>query len=81
PHGLSARVNTTTWNPPPVFDWIAQMGGVSQAEMYRVFNMGVGLVLIVAREVADEVLAGLPEAWRLGEVVQGGAGLELVAGA
>ncbi|MDQ3328673.1 MAG: phosphoribosylformylglycinamidine cyclo-ligase, partial [Chloroflexota bacterium] len=44
PHGLSARVDTTTWNPPPVFKWIAQTGGVSQAEMYRVFNMGVGLV-------------------------------------
>ena len=80
PQGLSARVETTTWNSPPVFNWIAQKGGVSRAEMYRVFNMGVGLVLVVAAEAADEVLARLPEAWRLGEVVQGGEGVELVAG-
>lgn len=81
PQGLSARVDTTTWTPQPVFDWIARMGDVSPAEMYRVFNMGVGLVLVVPVEAEEDVLARLPDAWRLGEVMQGGEGVELDPGA
>ncbi|MFZ5721952.1 MAG: phosphoribosylformylglycinamidine cyclo-ligase [Pseudomonadota bacterium] len=57
--GLAARFDWNAWAMPPVFEWLAQTGGVSEAEMRRTFNCGVGLVLIVAPEDLPEVLEGL----------------------
>jgi phosphoribosylaminoimidazole synthetase len=45
--GLVPRFDWDAWSPPPVFDWLQQAGGVSDQEMRRTFNCGVGLVLIV----------------------------------
>ena len=78
PEGLGARVDASSWTPPPVFNWLQERGAVSSREMYRVFNMGVGLVLVVAPEDAPGLLAELPGAWPLGEVVEGARGVELV---
>ncbi|MEW5720443.1 MAG: phosphoribosylformylglycinamidine cyclo-ligase [Chloroflexota bacterium] len=50
PDGLSARVRLGSWDVPPLFQLIQQRGDVSRDEMYRVFNMGIGMVAIVARE-------------------------------
>ncbi len=48
PSGVRALVRRGSWSPPPVFSWLERVGRVDQDEMYRVFNMGVGLVLVVA---------------------------------
>ncbi|MGE5595420.1 MAG: phosphoribosylformylglycinamidine cyclo-ligase, partial [Hyphomicrobiales bacterium] len=53
-----------------IFRIIQQRGEISPEEMYEVFNMGIGLVLMVGRDDADSVLAGIPEALRIGEIVQ-----------
>ena len=75
PDGVGVRIDTSTWEVPPLFRLIQAAGGVSEAEMFRVFNMGIGFVLIVAPEVADGALAKLKAsgetAYRLGEVVVG----------
>lgn len=52
---------------PPIFRLIQQRGQVSDDEMYRVFNMGVGMVVIVAPEDVDAALAAAPEAVVIGE--------------
>jgi phosphoribosylformylglycinamidine cyclo-ligase len=66
---LAARVDLDSWVVPPLFDVIRREGGIDDGEMFRAFNMGVGLVLVVAPADAEDVLASTPGAWRLGEVV------------
>ena len=60
--GLSAEFDWNAWPVPPVFQWLAETGGISDHEMRRTFNCGVGFILIVAPENAEDVLAGLLEA-------------------
>ena len=75
PKGCAAAVDTKSWTRPQVFDWLQSQGGVEQDEMWRVFNNGVGFVVVVPRLRADETLAALKRqriaAWMLGEVVKG----------
>ena len=65
-----------TWDVPKVFPWLQSIGKVPDAEMFRVFNMGIGLVLIVAEYYAEAITrylrteVDLP-AWVIGEVVDG----------
>ncbi len=69
PNGLTYRLDRASWAVPPVFTWLQRSGGVSDADMFRTFNMGVGLILVCARDAAPEVRARLgPTAWDLGEV-------------
>lgn len=79
PAGLGAHL-TPTWPVPEIFTLIQKRGGVGAAEMYRVFNMGVGFALITAPQDAAAVRARLPEAFVIGEVVPGsGVRIEGVA--
>ena len=75
PKGCAAAVDVSSWTRPAIFDWLQQQGGVEQDEMWRVFNNGVGFVVVVPRLRADETLAALKKqriaAWMLGEVVKG----------
>jgi phosphoribosylformylglycinamidine cyclo-ligase len=70
PQGLAARFNNEAWTIPPVFQLIQQRGKVAQSEMYRVFNMGIGMVLICSPHDADQLTQALPEAYIIGEVVK-----------
>lgn len=72
PPGLGARVNLGSWTVPNVFRRLAEGGGVAMEEMYRVFNMGVGMILVVSPAREAEVLDALGgEAWGAGDVVAG----------
>jgi phosphoribosylformylglycinamidine cyclo-ligase len=75
PHGLSAYVDTSSWDWPHEFATIMRVGGVAEEEMYRTFNNGVGMVLIVAAGEADELVSALAAAgetaWRIGRVGRG----------
>lgn len=62
PEHLTASFDWNAWPVPPVFQWLAEVGGISDHEMRRTFNCGVGFILIVAPEHAEDVLAGLLEA-------------------
>ena len=48
PAGLGARIDRAAWSVPPIFGLIQRAGGIDDAEMWRVFNMGLGLVFAVA---------------------------------
>jgi phosphoribosylformylglycinamidine cyclo-ligase len=76
PHGLLAEIDRGTWTPAPVFGMIAQRGRVARAEMEKTFNMGVGMVAVVAPEDTDRALAVLTarhlDCWTLGTVKKGG---------
>ncbi len=71
PAGLGARFDTSAWQVPPIFTLIREAGRVEADEMYRVFNMGVGMVLACSLERADEVRQLVPEAIPAGVVVAG----------
>ena len=60
--GLVPRFDWDAWTPPPVFGWLAQAGAISQAEMRRTFNCGLGFVLIADPAEAPDVLAALVDA-------------------
>ena len=60
--GLSAEFDWNAWPTPPVFQWLAETGNISDHEMRRTFNCGVGFILIVAPDKAEEVLGRLLEA-------------------
>jgi len=72
PSGLVAELDRGTWSPAPVFKLIAQRGRVEREEMEKTFNMGVGMVAVVAPEDVDRALAVLTarhiECWTLGSV-------------
>src|SRR5581483_3192212 len=59
---LDARFDWNAWTPPQVFGWLQATGIISDAEMRRTFNCGVGLVLVVKPAAAEAVLAGLLDA-------------------
>ena len=73
--GLVPRFDWSAWALPPVFDWLQQAGGVSEAEMRRTFNCGLGLVLIVDPHQVPDVLEGLAraeeDAFVVGELARG----------
>ncbi len=69
--GLTVRIKRASWPIPPLFQLIQAQGGVSDMEMLRVFNMGVGLVIIVDSSLAQTALTTLGEGWIIGEVIAG----------
>ncbi|CAH2031060.1 phosphoribosylformylglycinamidine cyclo-ligase [Trichlorobacter ammonificans] len=76
PKGCTAKIKLGSWEMPPVFPLLQKAGNVEQNEMYRTFNMGVGMVLVVPPKDVDDLISrlhGLGEsAWLIGEI--GGSG-------
>lgn len=75
PDNLSASVNTGAWQIPTIFKLLKKWGNVSWTEMYRTFNMGIGMILAVDKNDADSILAHLlaqgEEACIIGEITNG----------
>ena len=70
PQGIAAQFHTQAWTIPPIFQLIQQRGNVDRDEMYRVFNMGIGMAVICSPDNADQLTKALPEAKIVGEVVK-----------
>lgn len=79
PHTCRAVIQRGSWTPKPVFAWIQQLGEIEQAEMDRVFNMGLGLVLVVAQAQASGIRHQLSdlgwENFSIGEITAGSGGV------
>lgn len=75
PENCSAVIHKGTWNIPPVFSFLQEKGNVAENEMYRVFNMGIGMVAVVSADHVDHVtdyLKALGEiVYSIGEIAQG----------
>jgi phosphoribosylformylglycinamidine cyclo-ligase len=82
PPGRRVFLRRGSWTIPPVFPWLQRLGNVSDEEMYRVFNMGIGFVVIVGRYYAESIVRQLAEdripAYQIGEVREGEPGVEWV---
>lgn len=71
PSALSAEVKLGSWNIPPLFSYIVEAAEMTTDEIYRVLNMGIGMVLVVAEGSADDVTRLLPDASVIGKLVEG----------
>jgi phosphoribosylformylglycinamidine cyclo-ligase len=73
PDHLAASIDTTSWQFSELFNWLQTEGNISQAEMYRTFNCGVGFVMVVPEQQADKAIEILndngEQAWQIGEMV------------
>jgi len=82
PDSVDAVVDRATWRPQPIFDLVQRKGRIEQSEMESTFNMGVGMMAIVAPDDSDRTLAFLRnrgvEAWVAGEIVNGGGDVRMV---
>jgi len=85
PKGVGARIDRKAWAVPPIFEAMSRLGQVDREEMYRVFNMGIGIILVVPPDMANRVITRAVElgdrACRIGEIVsvgEGGAEVEYV---
>lgn len=71
---LTAVLNKDAWPMPPLFNWLQKHGNVADSEMHRVFNCGIGMIVIVSRENADAAMAQLKSAgetvYHIGEIRQ-----------
>lgn len=68
PEGLTAEVDATTWSPPPIFEYVIERGHIERDEAFRVFNMGIGFVIVTAADTADLILDGIPGSLRIGSI-------------
>ncbi len=80
PPGCRVTLQRQAWTCPPVFTWLQTLGNIAEAEMFRVFNMGIGFVVIAQAAAAAAILQHLVDegiaAWRIGEVCEGEPGIE-----
>ncbi|WP_227764815.1 phosphoribosylformylglycinamidine cyclo-ligase [Zhaonella formicivorans] len=80
PRGVNARISLGSWPIPPIFTLIQELGNVSTEEMYRTFNMGIGIVLVVPEEQEQAVIHFLEQqgeqAFPVGEIVAGSGVME-----
>jgi len=70
PDGLMARFDSKTWPVPPIFTLLQKKGNVDTSEMFHVFNMGIGMVVVAAPDKAAGLLKAMPEAILVGEVAK-----------
>ncbi|MBN2329842.1 MAG: phosphoribosylformylglycinamidine cyclo-ligase, partial [Candidatus Omnitrophica bacterium] len=71
PDGCQADIDASTWKRLPIFDLIQEAGSISDQEMHRVFNMGVGLVIIVRPDEAQPLCSLIPGSVCIGEITAG----------
>jgi len=73
PEGVAAKLDATKWTMPWVFRWLRKQGNIEDAEMYRTFNCGIGMVMVVSKANAAAAIASLAaggvEAHEIGEIV------------
>jgi phosphoribosylformylglycinamidine cyclo-ligase len=81
PDYLAAQVETSSWELPPLFAQLVEWSGVGYEEAYRVWNMGIGMVLVIPETALDGALDALPEAMPIGRLTArpvGSAGVALI---
>nr|WP_092069465.1 phosphoribosylformylglycinamidine cyclo-ligase [Dendrosporobacter quercicolus]NSL47483.1 phosphoribosylformylglycinamidine cyclo-ligase [Dendrosporobacter quercicolus DSM 1736]SDL91383.1 phosphoribosylformylglycinamidine cyclo-ligase [Dendrosporobacter quercicolus] len=84
PQDCSVEIDTADWPKPPVFALLQEWGGVDWPEMYRTFNMGIGMILVVPANAVDDVRRKLAdqseESYVIGKVIAGGREVHLRGG-
>lgn len=69
PEGVGAVIRRGSWQAPPIFDLLVELGRLEEREAFHAMNMGIGMLVVVAAEHAAAALQALPEAWLVGELI------------
>ena len=81
PEGLTAKIDLTTIEKPPIYKWIEEVSGLNKEELYNTFNMGIGMIIVAKKEEANTIVDTLgaigEKAVKIGEIVNGQEGLIL----
>ena len=78
PQGLAVQIKKDAWQVPPIFKLIQEQGKIKEAEMYQVFNMGIGMVIFCSPQQVVELTAALPETKKIGKVIKSTDGKKLI---
>jgi phosphoribosylformylglycinamidine cyclo-ligase len=82
PENCRVKIDRSAWTVPSIFPWLQGLGNIDIAEMFRVFNMGIGFVLVAKAKYADEIQRRLAEqqqpSWIIGKVEAGPRGVEVL---
>ena len=78
PNNLTAEVELSKIKTPAIFDLLMKTGKIELDEMFHVFNMGVGMVLITSSDNADEILNTIKSSYLIGKIINGEGGIKLV---
>jgi phosphoribosylformylglycinamidine cyclo-ligase len=70
PHGLAANLHKGSWHIPPIFELVQRKGNIDEAEMYRVFNMGIGMTIVCSGDDLGRISEALPQAKILGDIAK-----------
>ncbi|MEM9564050.1 MAG: phosphoribosylamine--glycine ligase [Actinomycetota bacterium] len=72
PDGCGARIDSSSWPRPPLFQFLVKMAGLNKVEAHQILNMGIGMVAVVAEDKVEAVRQAIPETtWVIGRVVPG----------
>jgi phosphoribosylformylglycinamidine synthase I len=71
PAGTQALIDTQSWTVPPLFQLLARLGNIEKEELYRTFNMGIGMIIVLAPKAALEARSRLPEIQTIGKITKG----------
>lgn len=81
PEGLRAKIDKGTWPVLPIFNLLQELGEIKEGDIYNTFNMGIGMILSVDRDISGDVLSCLnkdkEQAYAIGEIVKGEAGIDI----
>lgn len=81
PKGLRVRIDSNSWQIPQLFKFLQNTGNIDRRDMFNIFNMGIGMVIVVDETAADSVVKYLTEnnvgAYVIGEIIKGRSGVEL----
>lgn len=81
PGGLDVKIEQGSWEIPPLFRYLQSAGKIKEAEMFHVFNMGIGMTMTVRANKADDILKAIRrtehQAWVIGEVIKGSGKVQM----
>jgi phosphoribosylformylglycinamidine cyclo-ligase len=69
PEGVRAVIDASSWQRPAIFDWLQEQGNVEDMEMYRTFNNGIGMVVVVSADESEKALSLLQQAGEQASII------------
>jgi phosphoribosylformylglycinamidine cyclo-ligase len=78
PEGLAVRINRGSWAELPIFKLIQKLGNIEDSEMFRTFNMGIGMVLICEQKDKDFLMENIGKCFEIGEVIEGNKNVTII---
>ncbi|QQS31804.1 MAG: phosphoribosylformylglycinamidine cyclo-ligase [Acidobacteriota bacterium] len=78
PEGVSVEIKRGSWTEPPIFGMMQRLGNVADEEMFRTFNMGIGMVVVCSEDEKDNIAAKIENCVEIGRVVAGSGSVEII---